>query len=159
MSEEAKRDIQQESNVKLELEEIKKRTSSFNSTSGSGNSAAKLLKGLLFWNKESYLLIDNEKHIYLEHAQGTSKMSYIDGVINQESKTSTTEKTPKHYIDSPDCKVGSNASHPDTKCDKLMELLTKLATAIDTKYGAPSACSAQVSAAYSDICSSIVKIA
>jgi len=157
------RDIQEETTEPITVAEIKKRIidskSSNSNVSGSGNTAAKLLKGLLFWNKESYLLIDNEKHIYLQHASGTSKMSYVDGVITQESNTSTTEKTPKHYIDSGDCKIGTNASHPATKCDALMNLLTQLATAIDTKYGAPSACSAQVASAQSSICSNIVKIA
>lgn len=158
--EQPKRDIQEESTENIEIAEIRKRDKESQvQVTGSGNSAAQLLKGLLFWNKESYLLIDNAKHIHLFHAGGTSKMSYVDGVINQESQTSITEKTPKHYIDSPDCKVGSNASHPDTKCDGLMQLLTKMAAAIDAKYGVPSTCSAQVSAAYNSICSGIVKIA
>jgi len=69
------------------------------------------------------------------------------------------EKSPHHYINSPDVQVGKSASHPDTKCDKLFELLNKLASAIDTKYGVPSTCVAQVTTAKLDVCSDIVKIA
>jgi hypothetical protein len=69
------------------------------------------------------------------------------------------EKSPHHYIDCPDVQVGHSANHPDTKCDKLFELLNKLASAIDSKYGAPSTCSLQVQSAKEDVCSEIVKIA
>jgi len=69
------------------------------------------------------------------------------------------EKSPHHYINSPDVQVGTDASHPDTKCDKLINLLSSMATAIDAKYGAPSTCSAMVQSSSSDVCSSIVKIA
>lgn len=69
------------------------------------------------------------------------------------------EKSPHHYIDCPDVQVGTDASHPATHCDDLMDLLAKLATAIDSKYGAPSATSAQVASSRSSICSTIVQIA
>lgn len=141
------------------LAEIKTRTGISVKNSSSGNSAAKLLKGWLFWNKGSYLLIDNAKHIHLFHESGSSEMHFVDGVITEDAITSITEKTPKHYIDSPDCKVGHGAMHPDTKCDGLMALLTTMATALDLKFGVPSAMAAAVSAAYPSICSSIVKIA
>lgn len=153
------RDTNTNADGSITVDELKKRAASKTVASGSGSSSAQLLKGLLMWNKESYLLIDNSKHIYLQHATGSSKMSYIDGVITQESQTSTTEKTPKHYIDSPDCKVGSGASHPDTKCDGLMELLEKMALAIDAKAGKASTCTADVLSAKSAICSATVQIA
>jgi hypothetical protein len=69
------------------------------------------------------------------------------------------EFSPHHYIDSNDVQVGHAAEHPDTKCDKLFELLTKMATAIDSKYGVPSTCSLQVQQAKLSTCSEIVKIA
>ena len=69
------------------------------------------------------------------------------------------EKSPHHYINSPNVQVGENASHPDTLCDKLFELLTKLAVAIDLKYGVPSVCASDVASALPDVCSAIVQIA
>lgn len=153
------RDIQQQDTTDLTLAEIKIRNNITGQVNSSGNSAATLLKGLLYWNKGSYLLIDNNKHLHLFHEGGPSEMHFIDGDITENAINSITEKTPHHYIDSPDCKVGTNAIHPDTKCDGLMALLTTMAAAIDGKFGVPSAMSAAVAAAQPTICSSIVKIA
>ena len=143
--------------------EIRKREIQQNqkANTNSKNTISKFLKGLLFWNKESYLLFDNNKHITISHANDTSKMTYIDGDINEESQSSITEKTPKHYINSGDCKVGTDASHPDTRCDELMILLEHFAKAIDSKYGPPAIplCSIKVAQMKSQICSDIVKIA
>lgn len=84
------------------------------------------------------------------------KMTYIN--ITPDGKD-IVEYSPHHYIDCPDVQVGHEASHPDTKCDKLFELLSNLASAIDTKYGAPSTCSLQVQQSKMSVCSDIVKIA
>jgi hypothetical protein len=116
--------------------------------------------GLKIWHKKSYLTIDKESHITLEHSGGTSKMTYIDGSIKEESNADITEKSPYIYLDGDKVDVGHGADEAATKCNSLIQLLVQLAAQIDAKVpSSPGVAVQLVNGAMSNICSKIVKIA
>ena len=116
--------------------------------------------------KQSYensqvLVVDADENlkIYYTKADGIMiflKDSYIN--ITPDAKL-ILEKSDENYIDANNVMVGHNASHPDTLCDKLIQLLMKMAIAIDSKVGPVTTITAEVSKAFNDICSKTVKIA
>jgi len=109
--------------------------------------------GLRMYFDDSHLTIDPAKHITLEHKGGPSKMTMIEGVTTQFSDT-------QHYMDAPDCKIGNGASHPATKCDALFDILSTMATMIDSKVPpTPGIAKGLVDAGKATACSAIVKIA
>lgn len=109
--------------------------------------------GLMIWHKESFVNIDKDTHIKIHHSKGPSFIELIDGEITEYSKD-------KHYIDTPDARIGHNASHPDTKCDILFQLLEILATYIDAKVPTtPGVAKGIVQAMREQVCSKTVQIA
>lgn len=115
--------------------------------------------------KDSYvnahvLVFDEEENLKIIYTKSKGLFIQVkDSYINIDNNTNITEKSSNHYVDASKVKVGTNASHPDTKCDKLFELLDKMAQAIDKKYGVPSTCSAFVKSAKASTCSEVVSIA
>jgi hypothetical protein len=116
--------------------------------------------------KESYenaqvLVYDEDEDLKIIYTKNQGLMIWYAGsfVNITPSGADIIEKSPHHYINCPDVQVGVDASHPDTRCDILMDLLDRMAQAIDKKYGVPSACTADVKASKSQVCSDIVQIA
>lgn len=123
-------------------------------------------KGMHGEIKESYvnaqvLVYDEEEDLKIIFTQSKGLFVYLKSAFVNITPggADIIEKSPHHYIDSPDVQVGTGAMHPDTKCDKLFALLAQMAVAIDTKFGVPSATSALVAGAMADVCSMTVKIA
>jgi RNase P/RNase MRP subunit p29 len=109
--------------------------------------------GMMIWNKESYVNIDNKNAINIFHAGGPSKINLIGGKLTEFSKE-------QHYIDSPKVLVGNSASHKDTKCDQLFELLGLMAKMIDAKLPLSTGVAENVVKQYQQLaCSSTVFIA
>lgn len=121
------------------------------------------LKSLLKENYENthVLLIDADVDVRILYTKKDGIMIFCKGSyinISSDGKT-IVEKSDEHYIDSSNVYVGNQASHPAVLCDKLIPLLMKMAVAIDSKVGPPSAITAEVTNAFQSICSKIVKIA
>lgn len=89
--------------------------------------------GLLIWHKGSFMRIDKDKHITINHVGSPSKQTFIDGHIRIDSTTDIIEKSPMIHADSPDTRLGPSAFESAVRCESLFELLNQLAVIIDSK--------------------------
>lgn len=117
-------------------------------------------KGLILWHKGSFLNVNKDKHITIEHVGGTSKIELIDGNLNITSNSNIIEKSPLIHLDSSDTKLGPSGFEACTRCDSLMQLLTQLATMIDAKVpSTPGAATSLINTYKAKICSTTVTVA
>ena len=117
--------------------------------------------GLKIYHKESHITIDKNTHITIEHSNSTSKMTWIDGHIKIDAKDDIIEESPYIYLDGTDkVDVGHGADDQAVRCNELIQLLLKLAAAIDAKVpSSPGVNVNLVNQAIMNICSKIVWIA
>lgn len=116
--------------------------------------------GLLMWHKGSYMRIDKNKHITIEHVGGPSIQTFIDGHVLIKTTTDIIEKSPMIHLDSPDTRLGPNAFQSAVRCESLFELLGELAKMIDAKVPtSPGAAVGLVNSFKPQCCSTTVDIA
>lgn len=116
--------------------------------------------GLLMWHKGSFMRIDKDKHITINHVGGPSVQTFIDGNIKITSTTDIIEKSPMIWLDSPDTRLGPGGFMSATRCESLFQLLNGLAAMIDAKVPTtPGAATSLVNSFMQPTCSTTVDVA
>lgn|SRR5574343_628914 len=124
-------------------------------------------KGLLFFHKKSFINIDKNTDITIQHSTETAKVEMREGLIHLTSNDEIIDKSDYIYLDSGRVDVGTNADEPITRCESLFRMLIALAKIIDLKIpttptvlsGSPGPAEILVKTMKPFICSQIASVA